>query len=54
MNDWTFPRFVWITYAGDYDELLFENTTMCNRNELAPFLDKMITLLPATGSEMVS
>ena len=47
--DMLFPRYVWITYARDFDGLV--NVT-CNREQLAEFMDGVFTLLPTINSSI--
>ena len=47
--DMLFPRYVWITYARDFDGLV--NVT-CNREQLTEFMDGVFTLLPTINSSI--
>lgn len=50
-----FPRYVWITYAGDYASLASSATnTACSYDQLAQFLEGVFTLLPAAGNGPVN
>ena len=47
--DMLFPRYVWITYARDFDGLV--NVT-CNGDRLTEFMDGVFTLLPTINSSI--
>ena len=46
----TFPRYVWITYAGDFERHVAAAEEECTASQLSQFLEGVLLLLPSAGN----
>ena len=50
----TFPRYVWITYAGDFQRHVVAAEVECTASQLSQFLEGVLLFLPSAGNGEVS